>query len=178
MEKPKRKPNRLYNYDYSRNGMYFITICTKNKEHIFCDIVGDGVLDVPLINNVNIRLSQIGIIVKKHILRINQIGNMTVDKYVIMPNHIHLIVCIDKPSCYEDIQPRADGTSGTLSPTNAAIPRTIAEFKRLINKEAGRNIFQRSYHDHIIRNEKDYEKIWEYIETNPIKWKTDCFYTD
>ena len=70
------------------------------------------------------------------------------------------------------------GMSGTPSPTNATIPRTIADFKRLVNKETGSDVFQRSYHDHIVHNEKDYGKIWDYIDTNPLKWKEDCFYSE
>ena len=50
--------------------------------------------------------------------------------------------------------------------------------KRVINKKVGKNIFQRSYHDHIIRNDKDYKNIWEYIDRNPVKWNEDCFYTE
>lgn len=87
MELPKRKPTRLKTFDYSTDGYYFITICTKNKEKILCDIVGDGALDVP-----KIKLSKIGQIVNKYIISTNNIPKISVDKYVIMPNHIHLIL--------------------------------------------------------------------------------------
>jgi len=188
MKLPVRKANRLKNFDYSSNGMYFITICTKNKEHILCSIVGDGVPDVPQnidgvpdvqqnVDDISVMLSHIGEIVEKHISRIGDIDYISVDKYVIMPNHIHLIIAVNKPMLATNTGNKT-GTSRTPSPTNANIPRTIAGFKRLINKEVGRNIFQRSYHDHVIRDEKDYEKIWEYIETNPFKWEKDCFYSD
>jgi hypothetical protein len=56
------------------------------------------------------------------------------------------------------------------------IPRFVASLKRFSNLEIGKNIFQRSYHDHVIRNEQGYLKIWEYIENNPKKWELDCFY--
>ncbi len=62
------------------------------------------------------------------------------------------------------------------TPANAKIPRAIGVMKRLINKEAGENIFQRSYHEHVIRNEADYRRIWDYIDTNPAKWTEDCYY--
>ena len=68
------------------------------------------------------------------------------------------------------------GTPRASSPTTAVIPRFVASLKRFSNQEIGENIFQRSYHDHVIRGEQDYLKIWEYIDTNPLKWELDCFF--
>lgn len=159
MDLPKRKPVRLKEYDYGTYGAYFITICTKDKKEILCEIVGDGALDVP-----KIRLTHIGSIVEKYILSTNNINGLQVDKYVIMPNHIHLILVV-----------ATEGTSKAPSPTNAIIPHAVSTLKRFVNRDVGENIFQRSYHDHIIRNEQDYNEIWEYIDTNPVKWENDCF---
>lgn len=165
MELPKRKPNRLKNFDYSQAGAYFITVCTKDKKCLFGTVVGDGVYDIPYV-----RLTQTGKIVNKYIDLMNEkYHNIFVDKYIIMPNHIHLIICIQSEN----------PTGGSLqapNPTNAIIPKFISLFKRYCNREIGNNIFQRSFHDHIIRNEDDYRKIWEYIDTNAFKWKEDCFY--
>lgn len=153
-----RRPTRLSCYDYSQNGLYFLTICTKHRQKILCDIiVGDGVLDVP-----ETKLTQTGKIVEKYIHSINNVDKLSVEKYVIMPDHIHLILYID------DIDPI--GTSRTPSPINSRIPKTISGFKRLCNKEIGKNIWQRSFHDHIIRDEKDYAARWDYIENNPALW--------
>ena len=163
MELQTRKPTRLKNYDYSREGAYFITICTHNRKNILCDIVGDGVYDIP-----KTTLFHCGKIVEKYIQKMNyQYDNVCVDKYVIMPNHIHLLLVV-----------KNNGMSRAPSPTNAIVPEFVALFKRYCNREYGENIFQRSFHDHIIRNEKDYLKIWNYIDTNPLKWKEDCFYTE
>ncbi len=85
-----------------------------------------------------------------------------------MPNHIHFILVIEN----------IDGTSKAPSPTNNTISHSVSTFKIFVNKEIVRNTFQRSFHDHIIRGEEDYLKIWEYIETNPTKWKEDKFYTE
>jgi REP element-mobilizing transposase RayT len=148
---PKRKPTRLKQFDYSQNGYYFITICTHKKQKILCDIVGDDAHIVP---------SQCGIIVEKYISNIPGI-----DKYIIMPNHIHLII------------QNYNGTMWASSPTQS-ISQKIKSFKTLVTKEIGHNIFQRSFHDHIIRGEKDYLKIWNYIDTNPQKWQQDCFFTE
>ncbi len=162
MELPKRKPTRLKDFDYSQNGAYFVTICTKDKQCIFSEVVGGGALDAP--QNI---LSETGKIAEKYILSTNNIPDVAVDKYVIMPNHIHLILIVHNTG----------GTSKAPSPTNNIISHTISTFKRFVNKEAGQNIFQRSFHDHIIRDEQDYLKIWNYIDTNPQKWREDCFFT-
>ena len=165
MELPKRKPTRLKGYNYSENGAYFITICVKDKKELLSEIVGDGVLDVPKNN-----FTHLGEIADKYINQMNEFyGHISVDKYVIMPNHIHLILLI------ADLQ---NGTSRTPSPTNSEISKFVSTLKRFCNKEYGENIWQRSYHDHIIRGEKDYQKIWKYIDTNVIRWEKDCFYND
>ena len=123
-------------------------------------IVGDDAHIVPQNN-----LSKIGLICERYINNINiKYENVTVDKYVIMPNHIHLIIFLH-------------GTMRASSPTKN-IETIIRSFKTMVTKEFGNSIWQRSYHDHIIRGEKDYQKIWEYIDTNPIKWELDCFYND
>ncbi len=159
MSLPQRKPTRLKNYDYSNNGYYFITICTENKRCILGKIVGDGALDVP-----KMILSEQGEIVEKYILSTNNIPKLNVDKFVIMPNHIHLILSIQ------------NGTSKAPSPTNNIISHAISTLKRFVNKEIGHNIWQRSFHDHIIRSEADYLLIWNYIDGNLQKWEKDCFY--
>ena len=157
---PKRKPTRLRNYDYSSDGYYFVTICTKGKQKILCDIVGGGAYDAP-----QIELSKYGDITEKYILSTNNIPELAVDKYVIMPNHVHLILVIK------------NGTSRAPSPTNNIISHAVSTLKRFVNKEIGKNIFQRSFHDHIIRDQNDYRKIWEYIDNNAAKWEDDCFYS-
>ena len=164
MEFTQRKPTRLQEYDYSQSGYYFVTICAKDKQNLFGEIVGGGALDAP-----QMKLSAIGELVNKYIQSTNQIPEITVDKYVIMPNHIHLILNIE------------NGTSKAPSPThstpaNQLIPHAISTLKRFVNRDAKLNVFQRSFHDHIIRNEADYRRIWNYIDTNPAKWNEDCFY--
>lgn len=158
-----RKPNRLKGYDYSQNGAYFITICTQGRQEILGQIVGDGVLDIP-----QMQLTAYGETANKHILAIAATyKNIAIDNYVIMPNHIHFILMVIHAK---------DGMSGTPSPTNALVPSVVSTFKRFTHKDCGYPVFQRSYHDHIIRNEKEYLKIWQYIDTNPSTWLNDCFY--
>ena len=123
-------------------------------------VVGDGALDVP-----KTELTDIGKIVDKYILSTNNIPGVTVDKYVIMPNHIHIILIVMK-----------NGTSKAPSPTNNVISHAVSTLKRFVNKETGHNIFQRSFYDHVIHDEKDYQKIWEYVDQNPGKWQDDEYY--
>ena len=158
---PKRNPTRLKGYDYSTPGAYFITICTQDRKELLSEIiVGDDAYIVPQNN-----LSKIGLVCDKYINNINnKYENVTVDKYVTMPNHIHLIIFLH-------------GTMRASSPTNN-IETIIRSFKTMVTKEIGTSIWQRSYHDHIIRGDKDYQKIWEYIDTNVIRWKKDCFYNN
>ncbi len=161
MEQPKRKQMRLKDYDYSQSGAYFVTISVKERKKILCDIVGDGVYDIP-----KTILSPCGKIVEKYIQKMNsQYNNVCIDKFIIMPNHIHLIIKISNDN---DV---LCGMSQAPYPTaNAIIPKFVSLFKRYCNREYGENIFQRSFHDHIIRNQKDYEEVWEYIENNPKSW--------
>ena len=165
---PTRKPNRLKDFDYSQNGAYFVTICTKDKHKLLCNIVGDGVLDVP-----SVRLTSFGKIADNQIQTMNSIySHINVDKYIIMPNHIHMLLSIQ---CGNDYY---KGTSRTPSPTNNIVSQFVSTFKRFCNKQYGQNIWHRSYHDHIIRNDHDYLDRWNYIENNPLKWNSDRFYTE
>ena len=170
MNLPKRKPTRLKHYDYSTPGAYFITICTKERKELLSNIfVGDGVLDVP--KNV---LTKYGEIAEKYINQMNEFYDyISIDKYVIMPNHIHMILSITTSDNY-----LKHGTSGTPSPTNSITAKFVSTFKRFSNKEYGKNIWQRLSNDHIIRGETDYNMIWEYIDTNVIRWEKDCFYNN
>jgi len=157
---PFRKSTRLKGYNYSTPGAYFITICTYGRQELLSEIVGDDAHIVP-----QNKLTEIGNICDKYINNINlKYENVTVDKYIIMPNHIHMIVSLH-------------GTMWASSPT-MNIKNVISSFKTMVTKEIGDSIWQRSYHDHIIRGEKDYQKIREYIDTNVARWKDDCFYKD
>ena len=157
MELPQRRPNRIPDYDYNQSGAYFVTICTQDRKQILSHIVGGGALDAPVIT-----LTKIGQIVQNYIISSNRIPGITIDKFMIMPDHIHLLVQVDESASI--------GTSRAPSPTNMAIPHFVSTLKRLCHREIGSVIFQRSYYDHVIRNQRDYDEIWEYIENNPRKW--------
>ena len=163
---PKRKQIRLKEYNYSANGAYFVTVCTKDKKHILNTIrVGGGALDAPVVE-----LSQIGKSVENNIIKMNGLyENIKVSDYVIMPNHIHLMLIVNE-----------NGRSGAPAPTpaNALIPRYVSTLKRFVNKECKCDIWQCSYYDHIIRDKKDYDEKLNYILSNPLKWVDDEYYSD
>ena len=164
MDLPKRKAIRLPAYDYSAPGAYFVTVCTLDRRCILSNIaVGADALGGP-----NLQLTDTGRIAEKHLLSTENIPGVKIDKYVIMPNHVHMILLVD---C-ENGPPRAS------APTSAAVPNAVGAWKRLVHRELGVTIFQRSYHEHVIRGERDYREIWDYIEGNPAKWAEDRYYTE
>ncbi len=162
-EYPKRKDLRITQYDYSSAGGYFITICVKDRASILSDIikpVGVGALDDP-----QLRLTQLGQIVEKNLLSSENISGVKIDRYVIMPDHIHAIIFLN-PDKYSK---RLDGSSRAPTPTNEMLPHIISTFKRFCRKELGENIFQRGYMEHIIRDREDYEIRVKYIYENPLR---------
>ena len=158
-----RKSIRLENRNYSKNGAYFITICVQDRHELLGEIVvGGDDLGAPYV-----KLSEHGNIVQRNIELIElHYRHVSVDKYVIMPNHIHIIIVLSNPT---------GGVPGSSRPT-ALIPSIVAALKKFSTKQIGYSIWQRSYHDHIIRNEDDYLRICQYIDENPAKWKEDYYF--
>ncbi len=165
MELPKRKPTRLKGYDYSTPGAYFVTICTQNREYLFeMETAGNDLCVVPPLQNQ---------IIHKWLRETeNKFDNIKIEKYVIMPNHIHLIVLITERHAGRSLHDVMRWFETMV--TN----EYIRNVKKGILKPFNKKIFQKSFHEHIIRGENDYKKIWEYIDTNPLKWELDCLYND
>ena len=157
MDLPKRKPNRLPEFDYNTPGAYFITICTKDRRNLFWLDVGASI--------ARPQLTAWGKIVANSIYEIpKHYPAISVDHYVVMPNHIHLLLQINT-----DIDGRP-----MVAPTISVV---VQQLKGIITKQIGQSVWQKLFHDHIIRNDADYLKIWEYIDNNPAKWEEDCFYS-
>ena len=172
---PDRKHPWLDNYDYSSAGAYFVTICIKDRKRILSDIinpVGVGAFDDPL--TPQIQLTEIGKITEKYLLSSENIPGVKIDRYVVMPDHIHAIIFL-YPDEYAS---RKDGSSRAPTPTNEMLPHIVSAFKRFCNKEIGNNIFQRGYIEHIIRDRDDYETRAKYIYENPIRWYYDELYAE
>lgn len=162
-----RKTLRLKNYDYSSGGAYFITICTADKAKILSHICSGDPCGLPYVE-----LTALGKIAEATIADI-ETPDLTVDKYVIMPNHVHLIIKI----C---------GSQDSRKGCHYGVSQAVGKYKSLCAnrwiaycKSTGAEyhpIWQRSYYDHIIRSENDYFEIWQYIDENPIKWTLDKYY--
>ena len=158
MKDNERKLNRLINYDYSSNGLYFVTICTKERVQYLSEIiyddfdnfenciepfVGNAALGVPIV-----KFTRYGDIVNENIIRINEIYRyVSVLNYVIMPDHIHLILFV---SDYED-NTVTGGTPRAAFPTKS-VSQIVNGLKSISTKQIGFSIWQKSFHDHIIRN--------------------------
>lgn len=170
MDLPQRRPNRITAYNYSQNGTYFITICTHSRKKILSEIcVGTPVPGCP--NNPQIKLLPFGKIADKYIQQLNHFyEHISVDQYVIMPDHIHLLISLYYPNGH----PRR----GVPTPKTSEIARFIGTLKRFCNKEYGKNIWQSRFYDHVVRNQNDYNEIWEYIENNPQKWVMQNYETE
>ena len=145
---PRRKRIRLKYYDYSTCGMYFITICIKNRLELLGKIQDKN----------NIVLSAEGIIVEKELQKIEVLlTNVTIDEYIIMPNHIHMILIINENK-------------------NISISRIIKQYKMCVSKKIGYSLWQKSFYEHIIRNEEEYFTIKQYIQNNIVNWKQDKYF--
>ena len=146
-EYPNRKLNRLKEFNYASANSYYITVCTANRAKIFW------------INDITSTLSPIGIVAEEEILSLDRRFQLAiVDHYVIMPDHIHLIITLYDP------QPGTDAKTPNVK-------NLIGSLKASITKRLGNgSIWQKSFYDHVIRNDKDYEDIWNYISMNPIRY--------
>ena len=151
MDLPKRKIIRLQNYDYSSSGAYFITICTGDHKTIFTHSVG-AIHESP-----EIELNNYGKIVDGYINQLNSRFGISIDKYVIMPDHIHLLVTI---------LPLAGGRP-MGAPT---VSNILNQLKGYVTKRIGFPVWQKLYYDHIIRDDTDYDAKWQYIDNNPSSW--------
>ena len=141
-----RKQLRLPDYDYTGGCVCFVTICAKDRKQLFGRVI-PGATEADC---AAVILSKIGKTIEKTIKTVPGI-----DQYVIMPNHVHMIVF--------------NGPGENIS-------KKVMSLKALSTKAVGFSVWQRSFYDHVIRNEADYRSVWEYIETNPVKWMLDQSY--
>jgi REP element-mobilizing transposase RayT len=161
---------RLKGFDYSSNGKYYITICTQDKKHLFGEVVVAS-LFVPAQMNLNIAGKMIDVIWNE---TLNSNPTIVVDKYVIMPNHLHCILTIPNTS--------VESTKISVSEILQAFKsKTTVEYIRGVKSGIfppfDKRLWQRNYYEHIIRDEDDYNTKWNYIEQNPAKWAEDEYYT-
>ena len=154
MEYKNRKNPRLKDYDYSQNGCYFVTICTENRQEILSEVRRGGVL-----------LRPIGKIVKNEISELMKRYDVEINPYVIMPDHIHMILKIN-----HDVRRAEQSPAPTIGDIICTFKSLTTKISNKCDNCSGRKIWQRYYYDHIIRDEEDYITRCNYIENNPLKY--------
>lgn len=176
--------SRLSNWDYSSNAAYFITICTANREHFFGE-VNNGIMNV----------STLGYMVEQEWLKsvaLRPDMNLSLGEYVIMPNHFHGIIFIGENefNTYTNKKDMNDGidndtntndTGNAFGPQSKNLASIMRGFKSAVTTYARKNNlpfnWQPRFHDHIIRNEIEYQRITNCIINNPAQWSEDKFYS-
>ena len=151
MDLPQRKHPRLKHYDYSQNGCYFLTICTKGKACLLGKVVADS-QGFPTVS-----LSPMGETVLSVITEMSRHDSgFQIDNYIIMPNHLHLLLTLDD-----------SGGQGIGRPTVMSL---VHYLKRTVTKQLGHSIWQPSFYEHVVRNRESYLEMHNYITGNPGKW--------
>ncbi len=167
---PRRKQNRLVGYDYSAPGAYFLTICTHEKRCFLSRINVGALHEAPAVS-----LSPEGEIVRQVIESLpERFPALRVEKYVIMPNHVHLLLVITSDRALREAPLRSDRGRSLLAKAVGYLKMNSSRQIRVWRPELV--VWQRSFHDHIVRGEADYLEIWSYIDGNPTKWTEDRFY--
>ena len=172
-QNPKRQPTRIKQYDYSSVGAYFVTICTQDRKQILSEIIKINNTSVNETNGYTVgeglappvytvRLKPCGEIAKEQLENLEKrYPNVTIEDYVIMPDHIHAIIFLHK-------QTGGASPSPTLSDVICAFKSLSA---RICKQGYGtEKMFQRSFAEHIIRDREDYETRKKYIYENPKEW--------
>ncbi len=145
---PDRKPTRHPSIDYTSPNCYFVTICTHEKKCIF---------------GTTSKLSVFGRIAEQAIKDIpGHYPEVSIDAYVVMPNHVHAIVSLKRENGVHLAKVIGDYKSGVTRKIHRISKETV--------------VWQRSFHDHVIRTPESHEKIWSYVVHNRQKWDADCFY--
>ena len=166
-----RKRNRLHLFDYKQTGAYFITTNTKNNEELFGRVIEeapppvntDDVLNALQADSTSIMvLNAVGELVDSEVRRLNTLYDcVSVDFHVVMPNHVHMIISVVD----------SNGDSGKPPP----LSDIIGHWKRAVSVKLWFSPWQKSFYDHVIRNEDDYHRIAEYIVSNPARWHEDRY---
>ena len=179
-----RRSIRLKGYDYSRSGLYFITLCVVDRICVFGNIV-DG----------KMQLNDIGRLVEEEWLNTVDVrnGDVRLHNYIVMPNHFHAIIEIcecrgelhspqilntdnvgecEKGECEKG---ECDSPLRMKSPSKT-VGAIVRGFKGAVSRQLGYSVWQRNYYEHIIRTGESYRQISDYIVNNPTKWQDDKFY--
>jgi len=162
---PQRRNLRVPGFDYSQPGAYFVTIVTQGRKRLFGHIL-DGEM---VLNEIGKMVEEVWIAIPKHF------QNVELGEFVIMPNHIHGIISITVEATHASPLPRI-----SKGPMPGSIGAIIGSFKSAASKRfheipnnAEKHLWQRNYYERFIRNEQDYQAVYNYILTNPMNWEKD-----
>ena len=170
MDLPQRKQIRLPDYDYGAPGAYFLTVCTAGRRCVLSriDAVGEGLAPPAVL------LSPIGEIVERELLALpERFPTVEILGYAIMPNHVHLLLFLQDPAFSGGASPSPTGKTDVPSVIRSLKSLTARRCRGLLKEGP---LWQRSYYDHVIRNEEDLRQTQAYIEANPARWREDEFY--
>ena len=167
---PVRKPLRMSQYDYNTPGAYFLTFCTHDRKQFLSRIVG-AIHESP-----EMQLTASGKIVETILQNIPKHLHVSIDRYVIMPNHIHLIAVITEEDVLREIRESPLRSRSVVSKLIGYIKMNAS--KAIRQHYGDVSVWQRGYYDHVIRNEADYLALVEYIQTNPLRWELDKLYSE
>ncbi len=181
MDYPKRKHPRLAAFDYSAPNIYFLTLCTRGRSRCLSRIVGRGLDPAvprpgsrdPSAVGYALELTPFGRIAEQDLLDLpRHFDGVTVLQYVIMPDHIHILLQLDAagPAAGSRSRPTEPPDQGRPRP---AVPTMIGQYKSGVSRRCGRALWQPSYYDHVVRNEAELLEIRRYIENNPLQWLLD-----
>ena len=171
MDQVRRKKIRLPASNYEV-GWYFVTICTDHRTNFLANVtptVGadDSVRPCVALEGYISRLTPIGLAVRECLERLTDTAHgIVIDKYIIMPNHVHAIICLS-----------AETGGQSRPPLQGVIQRFKSISTRQGWKHGVKKLWQRSFFDHVIRCEEEYRRIWQYIDDNPAKWAEDEYYS-
>ena len=162
-EYPNRKTIRLTNYDYSSNGIYHVTICTRDKACIF-----------GAINDYRMFLNDAGKVAEEDLLSIpHHYAGVEVVSYVVMPNHVHLLLRL----CDGEVGENAADAKNGVPTARRSLGQIVGAYKAGVSRKLGRAIWQARFYEHIIRGERDYLDTIAYIQNNPVAWDKDDYFT-
>jgi REP element-mobilizing transposase RayT len=165
---------RVTEWDYSSNGYYFVTICTKNQECFFGNVIDSKVV-----------LTSIGEIARQYWQAIPEhFQEVKLDEFIVVPNHLHGIVIISNvETCHGMSLQKPSNRNIFTKPLSGPLSTVINQYKCTVTRECrkiGYSDFswQSRFYEHIIRNEKSLQKIRQYIMNNPVKWELDEYHPD